>query len=165
MIRYSMLCVAACVLVAGCAGPVADGPYPTSADLAVENKLERLMDVDHAAAPLDQVLANLRDRAGVNMVVRWTVLDNAGIKPTTPITLQLRRVPAATVLRLVMEQAGEAATLEPTMVTIRDGIVMISTRRDLQKTTITVTYDVEDLLVDAKLDYDLPEYDINTALS
>lgn len=165
MHALKLCCSLGVMMLAGCARPTFTSNYPIAADDAVEAKLAAPVDVDYNATPLDDVLTDLLGRRDVNVYIKWPILRRASVDPETPITLQLKRVPAAIVLRLVMEQAGAHNSLEPVMATIRDGMVVVSTERDLQNFTITVFYDIEDLVTAVIAEGDWPVFELNDAMS
>lgn len=82
------------------------------------------------------VIGSLRHDVKINIFVNWAALEAAGIEQDERITLELREVPAHQVLRVLMRYVV-SRSLEPADFGVYEGIVMISTRRDLQKTTET----------------------------
>ncbi len=114
---------------------------------------------------LVSVMDYFRNITGVNFFINWAALEAAGVEQDMAITLQLNNVPAEQALRLVLQQAGAGAELEPIGFSVIDGIVTVSTQRDLQKTTDTRVYDIRDLLVQVPNFTGAPEFDLNSALS
>jgi hypothetical protein len=64
--------------------------------------------------------------------VNWSALEQAGIEQDASITLDLSNVPASTVLSLILKEASIGAT-EPIAYAITDGVVTISTQKNLAK--------------------------------
>jgi type II secretory pathway component GspD/PulD (secretin)/tetratricopeptide (TPR) repeat protein len=121
--------------------------------------------INFEANRLDNVIDYLRNTTGVNFFVNWPVLEAAGIVQDAPITLQLANVPAEQAMRLVLQQASAVNEFEPAGFSIIEGVVTISTQRDLQRTTDTRVYDIRDLLVQVTNFTDAPEFDLNEVLS
>ncbi len=128
-------------------------------------KLTDPLPVNFDANKLVNVMDYFRNTTGVNFFVNWAALEAAGVEQDLPITLQLNNIPATQALDLVLKQAGAGAELEPIGYSIIDGVVHISTLRDLQKTTDVRVYDIRDLLVQVPNFSGAPEFDINSALS
>lgn len=131
----------------------------------VSLKLGEPLPINFEANKLVNVVDYFRNTTGVNFFVNWASLEAAGVEQDLPITLQLNNIPADQALDLVLKQAGAGAELEPIGFSIIDGVVHISTNRDLQRTTDTRVYDIRDLLVQIPNFTGAPEFDINSALS
>jgi type II secretory pathway component GspD/PulD (secretin)/tetratricopeptide (TPR) repeat protein len=131
----------------------------------VANRLREPVPINFEANKLVNVIDYLRNTTGVNFFVNWPVLEAAGIEKDYPITLQLSNVPAEQALRLVLQQASAANEFDPVGFSIIEGIVTISTQRDLTKTTDTRVYDIRDLLVQVPNFSNAPEFDLNESLS
>ncbi|MEX2216499.1 MAG: hypothetical protein WD768_20470 [Phycisphaeraceae bacterium] len=130
----------------------------------VQLKLQDPIPVNFEQNKVVNVVDYFRNTTGVNFFVNWAALEAAGVEQDLLITLQLNNVPAEQAIKLVLQQAG-AAALEPIGFSVIDGVVHISTRRDLQRTTDTRVYDIRDLLVQIPNFIGAPEFDLNSALS
>ena len=128
-------------------------------------RLREPVPINFDANRLVNVIDYLRNTTGVNFFVNWPVLEAAGIEKDLPITLQLTQIPAEQALRLVLQQASAVNEFEPVQFSIIEGIVTISTERDLTKTTDTRVYDIRDLLVQVPNFSNAPEFDLNESLS
>lgn len=129
----------------------------------VELKLKKPIPVSFEANPLEMVIEFFRNTTGVNFYVNWSKLRDAGIDEDTPVTLKLTDTPAGDALQLVLRQLStELDQLEHSVI---NGIVQISTRQDLRATTVTHSYDIRDLLIQAPHFRNAPEFDLNQALS
>lgn len=95
--------------------------------------------------PLDEFVDWLSRETKVNVVVRWKLLERAGIERTAPITLSVRDSSIAAILQAVLKQA--AAGHAELGFRATDNIITLSTRTDLNRLLVTATYDVKDLLV------------------
>lgn len=97
--------------------------------------------------PLEQVVESLRELMKVNLLVMWSQLEDAGLNRDRPVTLVLRDVSLATVLRLVLDLAGGEVALD---YDVRDGVLIVATREYLARWLETRAYDVDDLLLAAE---------------
>ncbi len=97
------------------------------------------------AAPLQSVLAWIAEQTDTNLVVRYQVLEDAGIERDKPITLHVRRLPLALVLQLVLDQSG-GPDLRLGFDTFAANLVIVSTRDDLDCEMTTRIYNVRELL-------------------
>lgn len=109
-----------------------------------------------------QVIEFLRVTSGVDMQVKWAVLQMAGIEQNTPIKdVILTDKSVETVLKKVLEDVGGATELT---YVIDDGVVTISTKQDLSAPAYRKTnvYDIRDLLF-VVTDHAGPELNLNTS--
>ena len=146
-------------------GSLGQGSGDTEMNRRVQLKLQEPLPINFEANRMVNVMDYFRNTTGVNYFVNWAALEAAGVEQDTPITLQLSNIPADQALRLVLQQAGGGAELEPIGFSIIDGVVTVSTQRDLTKTTDTRVYDIRDLLVQIPRFTGAPEFDLNSALS
>ncbi len=128
-------------------------------------KLRDSVPIDFEANKLVNIIEYLRNTTGVNFFVNWPVLETIGIDKDLPVTLQLTNVPVDQALRLVLQQASATNDQDPVGFSIIEGVVTISTDRDLAKTTDIRPYDIRDLLVQVPNFTDAPEFDLNAALA
>jgi type II secretory pathway component GspD/PulD (secretin)/tetratricopeptide (TPR) repeat protein len=124
---------------------------------------EPIPNVNFEANQLKNVLEFIQNVTGVNMVVNWPVLEAAGVEQDRPISLHLSNVPAEQVLRLVLRQAAADEFSQPEYAII-EGIVNISTQRDLTRTTDIRVYDIRDLLVQVPNFDQAPSFSLDEAL-
>ncbi len=132
----------------------------------VEFKLREPIAVEFTAHKLETAIDFIKNITGVNFVINWTAMTNVGVEPDLPITLEIKGIPAGQALKLVMEQASAGNELDPVSYTVHDGLVDISTERDLKrKTAFLRSYDIRDLLVQVPTFDDAPSFNLSTALS
>ena len=81
--------------------------------------------------PFADVLEFLHDASQANFNVRWAVMEAAGVKRATPVTMRLRNVPFSTALDVVLSTAGRNIPLGHV---ITNGVITISTHADLDQT-------------------------------
>lgn len=90
-----------------------------------------------------KVVDYFRQASGANIVVRWKVLEAAGITRETPISLEVDRISFRKALRLVLDQASPSTVL--TWI-VADNVLTITTRDDADKEMLTRVYVVSDLV-------------------
>lgn len=131
----------------------------------VELRMSEPIDVDFDANKLETSIDHIRENTNVNFVINWTAMTNVGVESDMPISLKIKNVPASQALKLVLEQASANNELDPVSYAIQDGIVQISTLRDLKKKTAFLrSYDIRDLLVQVPNFNNAPSFDLGTAL-
>ena len=128
-------------------------------------KLRDSVPVDFDNNKLVNIIEYFRNTTGVNFFVNWAVLESIDMSKDTPVTLQLTNVPVDQALRLVLQQASGSNEQDPVTYSIIEGVVTVSTDRDLAKATDIRPYDIRDLLVQVPNFAEAPEFDLNSALS
>jgi len=100
--------------------------------------------VDYNDLALDDAIANLRAQLGINILVHWPALEQVGLYPDEPVTLQLKNVSARRVLELVLRNVGNAA---PSRLgwQVSGGVLEIKPRKDLRQRRILRVYYAADL--------------------
>jgi RNA polymerase sigma factor (sigma-70 family) len=106
----------------------------------VEKKLQAATNVNFENVPLGDVLVELRDTAGLNIVVDRTALTESGITLNQPITLRLDGVTRKTILKYVLRDAGGL------VFRVEDGVVVITTNVTDQVKKARRVYPVADLI-------------------
>jgi hypothetical protein len=116
------------------------------ADRAVEEALDRVLDrIEFQDVPFNQVLDYLRAALNVNVQILWPALEAAGIERTRPVTLNLRGLSIAQILRATLDDVG--LTDVQLDFEVRRGVLLIATREVLEHELVTCAYPVRDLLV------------------
>jgi hypothetical protein len=82
----------------------------------------------------------------VNIVVRWPALKNVGLEPASPVDLRVAKVQLQRALELLAESAEPTAWRTPLAAWEEDGVVIFSTREELDSQSILRLYDVRDLV-------------------
>jgi len=119
--------------------------------------------VDFHANAFDDVVGFLSQVTGLNIYVDWKALDFIGIEPADEITLQLADVSVVTVLDRVLEQVGDG--VDRPQWSVQDGILTISSDERLRKHTVTIVYDIRDLLFEVPYFGNAPKLDLSSALN
>jgi len=130
----------------------ADPDAPSPQDLALEAKLDQhLPELRYNAVPLSQVLDDIRNKSGANIIVEWPALASAGIGKDAPVTARLRDVKVSKALQLVFKSVdGEDDDHKLAYCVTNGGIVVTSRRRPgMKEFRVTRSYDVSFLFVGA----------------
>ncbi len=100
-----------------------------------------------AAVPtLEERLNQLRTTTDTNIVVLWGAIESAGIRRDQPVALGVKRVSAAQLLKLTLEVASAGQEPDNRLgYVVEDGMVWISTRKELKNRAVSRLYDVQDL--------------------
>ena len=102
----------------------------------------------------------------VPLVVNWASLEAQGIDPDTPVSLNLRRVPADQVLRLIVQQIHpNPFDNDALIIDVEQWYVRVMTRDEALRQSTTRMYFVGDLLMTIPNFTGAPGFDLNEALS
>ncbi|MFN3168126.1 MAG: hypothetical protein ACE37H_13780 [Phycisphaeraceae bacterium] len=138
----------------------------SEANRAAQASLRQIVSLNNDNFSLDQVIDYIRESTGANIAVNWPALELVGIDQDSLVSISLTNVPAEQLLRLVLDQvSADAFDDDKAGFTISEGIVKISTLRDLKTETETQVYDIRDLLVQVPNFNNAPGFDLNEALS
>lgn len=113
------------------------------ADAKVREQLKKKVSLSQDKIEIQDVIAFVRQKTGIQISVNWNILANSKIDRSAPVSIQLADVPASQPLDLALQQvSAEAFDDDKADYMVQDGVVVISTRRDLQSRTVTRTYDI-----------------------
>jgi len=146
-------------------------PWMGASDAQINRLLEQpvRLQLDGDANPahnLSQFIEWLRQATGsdLRVQVNWAALRGAGASPITPIILTIERTTLAQALCAVLREVSADYEKDPIDYRIHEGLVLISTRRDLYATTNrTRIYNVRDVLVGLADYEDIPGYKPDSA--
>ncbi|MEO0477344.1 MAG: hypothetical protein AAF085_15455, partial [Planctomycetota bacterium] len=100
---------------------------------------------------LGTVIETIRNETRANIVVNWPALELVGVDEDTPITFNLKDVGADQILTIALRQASaDAFDDDKASFSVEEGLVNISTIRELRSKTETRAYDVS-WFVDVRL--------------
>lgn len=136
--------------LAACSSTPNDGRSALSLEPRPKRPLDGLtFPVNFEENKLENVIDYIRNVTGVNFYVNWTPLQNsAGIERDSPVSLQLKGVPASRVLDMVLEQVNAASgDIEPLAWEYRGDVVVLSTKEDMRFMAYTRLYVVRDLVL------------------
>ncbi|MHC4107521.1 MAG: hypothetical protein ACYSTY_05500, partial [Planctomycetota bacterium] len=124
---------------------------------------ETTLPVDFSGNPFEAVVGFLKNVTGLNIYVDWKALEFIGVDPEDEVDLHLAEVSVASALDRVLDQLGDE--LQRPQYTIQDGILTISSEDQLRRRTVTVVYDIRDLLFEVPYFDNAPDLDIDSALN
>ena len=135
------------------------------ADAAALNaKLEvHLPDLRFNANSLSDVLDFLRDATGTNIYVDWPALERASIARDAPVTAKLHDIKFSKALELIFKSVEGEDEDHKLGYTLDEGVITISTKKELSKNTITRRYDINDLLFVAPDYNNAPDLSLQSA--
>jgi general secretion pathway protein D len=135
-------------------------------DTALQAQLDRhLPEVRFNANALSDVIDFLRDVTGANIYVDWKALEAASIARDAPVTARLRDIKFSKALELIFKSVNGDDDEHKLGYTIDEGVITISTRKELNKNTVTRRYDINDLLFVAPDYNQAPQLDLSSANS
>ncbi len=119
--------------------------------------------VNFTDTPLSSVVTFLNAVTQLNFDVDWEKLAEAGIDREAQVSLNLSNVPVRIVLERVLEKVSKDAG-SGAWYAINDGVVMISSREDINKRKSLQIYDIRDLLIEVPDYANAPEFDLQSVL-
>jgi HAAS domain-containing protein len=106
-------------------------------DQATREELKKIADVQLNEIPLKDVLEHLSDKHNVQFFIDFRSLNEASIPIDSPVTLNLKRVPAEMLLELMLHQLQLGYT-------VRNGLIIVSTEEALANRAEVRVYKVPD---------------------
>jgi uncharacterized membrane protein YgcG len=101
----------------------------------------------------------IRDVSGVNIVVNWKALEEAGVAKDTPINLRLRAISMHKALDMMLTEAGGGDKLS---YDIDQNVLSITTREIVDSKMFTRVYPIQDLIMDVPDFTDAPDLSLNS---
>ncbi len=95
--------------------------------------------LDFSETPLQEIASQLQEDYGIPVQLDLAALDNAGIGPDEPVTVNIRNVSLKSALRLMLQR------LQMTYV-IRDEVLILTTPEEAEAQLQACVYDVGDLI-------------------
>ena len=141
----------------------ASGFVESKANRQAMTALQKAVSVNFNSNQLDQVFSYMNQVSGVEFYHDWKALEGMGIRPEDTVTLVLDNVPAEVAMKRVMEQLG--GENERPDYAVEDGVVVISSPDQLRKKTLTIVYDIRDLLFEVPYFDNAPDFNLGAALS
>ena len=121
-----------------------------SQEKADEAALEKSLDlptkeINADNSPLADVIDFLRDSTGVNIVVEWKTIEAAGIEKKIPVSLHTAPVKLSKALDLIFNNVALGGIRLG--YTLKDGVILVTTRDVVDSHLFTRLYDIRDLLL------------------
>ncbi len=128
---------------------------------SIDRLLAKRMDFQLTEVGFQEALEVWSERTGVRMLVNWAAMDNDGVDPDVPITVDLRDLPAARVLLVLLDVGSTEfrfiAEVEPWGMQVR-------TREQANRDVHVRIYDVRDLVMEIPNFTDAPSFELSEAL-
>lgn len=99
---------------------------------------------------------------GIPLVINWREMEAAGVDPDMAIDLHLRSAPAVSVLALLMKSI---TVDQPLLYEVNEHYIRIMTKAEADKDTVTLVYDIKDLITRIPNFTNAPSFNLNDALS
>ena len=131
-------------------------------DAALQALLDRkLPELRFNANSFSDVIDFLRDITGANIYVDWKSLEAASISRDAPVTTKLRDIKFSKALKLIFKNVEGEQEDQKLGYAIDEGVITITTQRELDKQAVTRRYDINDLLFVARDYNDAPSLDLS----
>jgi uncharacterized membrane protein YgcG len=129
----------------------------------------QLESVNFDQTPAREALERWSERTGVDLVINWNALDQAGFSPDTPITVRLNYAPAGDVLELMLDQIGGGTQQfggqnNELIAQATPWYVEVISKQQANRRTVLRMYDVRDLLMEIPNFTNAPAFDLRSAL-
>ena len=107
--------------------------------------LDRIVpEINFRNEPCGDIFDWLHVQTGANISVDWRALMAAGVQRNALLSVRLKGLPLRRVIEVVCAQVG--AGIVPIGYHVHDGVIVVSTERDLSGTSVIAIYDVRDLI-------------------
>ena len=107
----------------------------------------KLIDIDYNETPFEDIVGDLRDRLGVNILVYWPALARTNILPSDPVTVKLQGVPAETAIAAVVRYLSLSGSHSTSLdYQIDRGVLEIGPADVLVRRQVLKVYYIADLL-------------------
>ncbi len=134
---------------------------PAEPVVTIDSKLAQRINFRLDRVGFRESLERWSARADVPMFINWAAMENDGVDPEVPVTLELEQLPAAQVLLVLMDVGSTEfrfiAEVEPWGVQVR-------TREQANRDTQVRVYDVADLVMAIPSFDDAPELELGDVL-
>jgi general secretion pathway protein D len=126
---------------------VADDRGDDTEDAALQALMDKkLPELRFNANGLADVIEFLRDVTGANIYVDWAALERASIAKDAPVTARLRDIKFSKALEIIFKSVEGEDDDHRLGYTLDEGVILITTKKELNKNVVTRRYDVNDLL-------------------
>src|SRR5262249_17757734 len=116
-----------------------DADTGTATKSSLEERLRLPVSLNYKDVPLAQVLNDLRQWQGLNIVLDKKALEEAGISPDLKINIQLENVALKSALNITLRIADLVCK-------IQDNVILVTTPRAAQGAVICKTYDIAEIV-------------------
>jgi hypothetical protein len=106
----------------------------------------RIADVKWESMALDKALAELGEKGGVNIIMKWRTIEAANIPRNTIISLTAQKVTLAEALALLLSEASAGQQSPLAYYLLGENIVVTTAEEINRKVKVVRAYEVRDLL-------------------
>lgn len=124
---------------------------------------ERPETVDFQEVTLASALDFIRGITKVNLDPDWNSLESIGVRPSDTVSLSLTNVPVQTILNKVLSKVSHDPHTKAGW-TVEEGVLTIASEDVIRQKTVTVFYDIKDLLVQVPNYTNVPSFDLTSVL-
>jgi len=124
--------------------------------------MQKPVSVNFRNNTIEQVFAFMNEVSGVDFYPDWKALEAVGIRSDDTVTLSLDNVPGEVALKRVIEQLGDDGSRPD--YSVEDGVIVVSSPDMLRKKTLTIVYDIRDLLFEVPYFDNAPDFSLSSAL-
>ncbi|MDZ4832006.1 MAG: hypothetical protein SGJ09_17655, partial [Phycisphaerae bacterium] len=125
--------------------------------------LRKTISVNFNNNQLDQVVAYMKQVTGVEFYPDWKALEAISVRPEDTVTLQLNDVPAEVALKRILEQIGSDESNRP-QYSVEDGVVVVASDESLRQKTLTIVYDIRDLIFEVPYFANAPSFNLSESI-
>lgn len=140
----------------------ASGYRESTVNRAAMVAMQKPVSVNFSNNTVEQVFSFMNEVSGVDFYPDWRALEAAGIRADDTVSLALDNVPAEVALKRVMEQLGDESSRPD--YSVEDGVIVVSSPEMLRKKTLTIVYDIRDLLFEVPYFDNAPDFSLSSAL-
>jgi hypothetical protein len=127
---------------------------------------QTMTSVDFDDIPGKMALEIWANQTNVPLVINWNALEAQGVDPNQPVSLTLGKVPAETVLQLILQQIHpDPLGNDELLLDVQQWYIRVMTKEDALRRSTTRLYFIGDLLMDIPNFDNAPGFDLNDALS
>ena len=140
----------------------ASGYVESAANKQAMTSLQKAVSVNFNDNQLDQVFSYMKQVSGVDFYPDWKALEGVNVRPEDTVTLTMDNIPAEVALKRVLEQLGDDGSRPD--YSVEDGVIVVSSAEQLRKKTLTIVYDIRDLLFEVPYFDNAPDFNLGAAL-
>jgi len=119
--------------------PIDVGATSSGSSAAIRHALGETTSLQFLEQPLTDIVAFLEDRHKIEIQLDTSALDTAGVNKDTQATIDVEGIPLGSALKLMLEQLDLTYT-------IRDEVLLITTKEEVEQELTTRIYPVKDLI-------------------
>ena len=139
----------------------ASGYVESAANRQAMTSLQKAVSVNFNDNQLDQVFSYMKQVSGIDFYPDWKALEGVNVRPEDTVTLTMDNIPAEVALKRVLEQLGDDGSRPD--YSVEDGVIVVSSSEQLRKKTLTIVYDIRDLIFEVPYFDNAPKFNLGAA--